>query len=650
MIRRRQLMSSIYRTFHRIITTGKAGGVIAIIAFLVYSNTLLHEFTQDDAIVIYENIYVKEGIKGIPDIFANDSFSGFFQGQQKSNLVSGGRYRPLSIGFFALIYQFFGSSTFIYHFLNVIFYGFLCFLLYHVIIRLGSEQKKSQASTFAFITALIFAVHPIHTEVVANVKGLDEIFSLLFALSACWFGIRSTTQKSWVYTLFMCTSFGLALLSKENAAPFLLIIPATLYIFLPRISIKKALLFFSQLSLVFIMYMAIRHAIVGSNFSSTVSELMNNPFLKVVDGNYVDFTFSEKTASITYGLGKNIQLMFFPHPLTHDYYPRHFELYKLNSPEVLLSFIMILSLILITLKGIFKKAFSAYYISYFFITIFLTSNILFPIGTHLSERFLFTPSIGFGLFIAHAFLLFHKLQKSRWVYPIMVIYVALLSFKTISRNVVWKNDFTLFTTDVNTSPNSAKVRNAAGGAMIAKSIEITNSEQQQELLDNAIIHLNEATSIHPKYKEAHFLKGNAFAYLNNYDAAILSYEKALEINPYYDPAIQNLNSVLRSAATYFGSQKGDFNRSLEYLTKAHQNNPTEFETLSLLGTAWGSSGNHEKAIQFFELAIQQKPNVATTYVNLGIALSNAGKPEDANLQFTKALELDPKALDGLKLK
>jgi len=77
--------------------------ILFIFTFLLYGNTLTHDFALDDAIVITDNDFTKKGIRGIPDILTNDTFTGFFG--VKKNLVSGGRYRPLSLVLFAIEYQ-----------------------------------------------------------------------------------------------------------------------------------------------------------------------------------------------------------------------------------------------------------------------------------------------------------------------------------------------------------------------------------------------------------------------------------------------------------------------------------------------------------------------------------------------------------------
>ena len=636
--------SNIYQLPNLLITKVNPAIIIFVLAIGIYSNTVFHDFTQDDAIVIYENIYVQQGVDGLKNIFGKDSFSGFFDGENKSSLVSGGRYRPMTIAFFAVVNEVFSSDPMPYHICNILIYGLLCLLFYKVLVTAQNSWSNEKLLFFSFLAALVFTTHPIHTEVVANVKGLDEIFSLLFGILAYFFTAKFLKSKNWLYLIGASSALFIALLSKESAAPFVVLIPLAAYYF-NSARLKHALSLGCMLSVIFLLYWLLRTSIVGSDFGAPSTEMMNNPFIKLVDNNYVSFSPSEKWASITMGLGKYIQLLFFPHPLTHDYYPRHFEVVNLSNIKVIAAAIMNIALIVIAILGIRKKSFISFCIFMFYATIFLTSNIPFPIGTHVSERFLFIPSIGFSMALAYLITEVRAHKTFRFYSSVAIVLILFLFVgKTVSRNTVWKNDFTLFTTDVHTSKNSAKVRNAAGGALLTESRKITDEILKTQMVEEAIVHLREAVRIHPNYKEAHLLAGNAHTYNKQYSLAINSYDRAIQINPYFDEAIDNLKVVLIEAAKEEGAVKQNFDQAIQYLQRVLALEPQNFQALSLMGTAHGSAGSHWKAIDYFNQAIAVNPNVATTYVNLGVAQLNAGLEEDAQINFHKAVEIDPSAM------
>ena len=618
--------------------------LIAMLAMLLYGNTIGHEFTQDDAIVIYENAYTQKGVSGIPDLFTKDTFSGFFKEEGKDNLVSGGRYRPMTPAVFAVIWEFAGNTPWVYHLFSIVCFALLSLTLYWVLVLIAKSYFKD-SRLFALIATLLFVVHPIHTEVVANVKGLDEIWSLQWSLLSLLGALLYQRGGSLLSLIGSLIAIFIALLSKENAVVWVALIPFTLFFFGPVDHRKRLITSSIGIAISLIIYLVIRGQIVGWSVGEPPNEMMNNPFIKVVDGNYLPFTLSEKWASITYGLGKYVQLLFFPHPLTHDYYPRQFGVMNWSDPAVLMAALMHLMMMVIAIFGIWKRSFTTYCIIFFYATIALTSNIVFPIGTHLSERFLFTPSLAYGLLGAYAWIRFSR-KGRHWPTILLTIFCIVYSGKTITRNKVWQSDFQLFTTDVHTSTHSAKVRNAAGGALIQKSTTVEDATEKQKLLTEAKEHLTEAIKIHPRYKNAHLLLGNAYTYLLEYPNAILSYDNALRLDPYYSDAESNLKLALIEGAREAGSKQQDFNRAISYLERALTMAPSDYEVNSLLGIAHGSRGDHQIAINYFVKSIEINPNVARAYVNLGYAQLNMGLEDDAQINFHLAVEIDPNALDN----
>ena len=110
--------------------------ILLAFSFVLYANTLFHSYTQDDAIVIYDNMYTQQGIQGIPGILQYDTFKGFFKVEGKDKLVSGGRYRPLTLVQFAIGQSLFGDSPRLGHIMNIFWYGLTCVILYLLLLKL----------------------------------------------------------------------------------------------------------------------------------------------------------------------------------------------------------------------------------------------------------------------------------------------------------------------------------------------------------------------------------------------------------------------------------------------------------------------------------------------------------------------------------
>jgi tetratricopeptide (TPR) repeat protein len=370
-------------------------------------------------------------------------------------------------------------------------------------------------------------------------------------------------------------------------------------------------------------------------------ELMNNPFLKIEGGRYIPFTASEKLATIIFTLGKYVQLLVFPHPLTHDYYPRHIDLMQFSNWKVLLSFLVYALLTFFSVKGILKKKVWAYGILFYLITLSIVSNIVFPIGTNMSERFMYMPSLGYAIGIAALAVYLINRFSQKPIYLLAGLLITGLSIRTVTRNFVWKDNYTLFTTDINTSKRSAKLLNAVGGELVTQASKREESPERQKMLLEGVSYLEKATGIHPNYKLSYLLLGNGNYYLKNYEAAIGNYQQVLRLKPDDTDGIKNLGIAYRDAGRYFGQEIGDLNKAVGYLIQATQLIPDDYEAVHLLGVSYGMQGNSTKAVEYFTKGTQLAPNNATAYFNLGLAYNNLGNAEKARENYDKALAIDP---------
>jgi tetratricopeptide (TPR) repeat protein len=228
------------------------------------------------------------------------------------------------------------------------------------------------------------------------------------------------------------------------------------------------------------------------------------------------------------------------------------------------------------------------------------------------------------------------------------VLVVLLGGKTIYRNMVWKNDYTLFTTDVKSNQKSAKLLNAAGGAMTTKAAGMPEGPEKTALLNQAIDYLEKAIKIHPAYRNAYLLLGNANYYLNNFEKSIQYFDHSLTIDPEFQDAIKNLPIVLRDGGRYMGQNANNFTKAEEWLERSYTMNPADYETCRLLGITYGIQGRNEKAIEYFLKAVELRPDIAANFSSLGTAYMNIGDNEKAREAFNKAVEIDPKALNHLR--
>lgn len=484
--------------------------LLFVLSVAIYYQATSYEFVLDDKIVLTENKYVQEGIKGVGKILSTESFQGYF-GEQK-DLVLGARYRPLSLVTFAIEQEIFGQNPYFSHLGNIMLYGLSILLLLRIFsLMFPLKTGQSPFWSIPFIAALLFALHPLHVEVVANVKGRDEIMTMLGAFGALYFSFRFLKDEKWIWILLSAISYFLGLLSKENAITFLAVIPATLYFF-TKATFRQHLKVILPLVLVTILYLYIRYQVIGYFLSSgkAITGLMNNPFLEM--------NFSERLATIFYTLGIYLKLLFFPHPLTHDYYPYHIPIMNWGKAGSLLSLIIYLGLGVVALMGLKKKWLISYLIIFYIATLSIVSNLFFPVGTFMNERFVFISSISFCILVA--WFLIEKLPdfskkhtKTLSIVGMAVagLYAAGFLWKTLDRLPAWENGFELNAAAIKVSQNSARANVFMGTAYFNRYREETDPLIKDSLLKLSEPFIDRALLIHPPYTDALTMKSGIAA-------------------------------------------------------------------------------------------------------------------------------------------
>jgi protein O-mannosyl-transferase len=621
-------------------------------AVLLYANTLTHGFVLDDGIVITDNMFTKEGVKGIPGILSKDTFFGFFKVEGKETLVSGGRYRPLTLVLFALLYQVVGASPWVFHLLTVLLFAATCVVFYLTLRRLFARLGNDHADLLAWMAAVLFAAHPIHTEVVANVKGCDEIVTLLGCLGATFFALKALHEGGAKWSLLAGGTFFLACLSKENAAAFVVVLPLALWCSLSpstgggrgeaRIWAASWPIFAA-----FAVFFVLRGTILHWRFGGEPMELMNNPFLKIENGMWVKFAPAEKLATIFYTLWKYVALLFAPLTLTHDYYPRSVPTMTFGHPMVLLSVALHGFLAVWSAVGIARHRDPVRFgILLYLLSLSIVSNVVFPIGTNMGERFAFMPSAGFCI-VAAALLVRWAEKGGHTTLPLTVlgIVVALFALRTVMRNPVWASNDTLFLSDAAHSPNSAKLQNACAGTYFDRAGKTEDEAQKRDNYRLATQHARKALEAHPTYKDAMLTLSAAHYHLGEYDQAIAVYRALAKQYPDEDKARSYLAVALRDGGKFYGEKKGDLATAERYLNESWSLNATDPETARLLGVANGMQGKHPQAIQFFSKAVDLDPKNASLLFDLGTAYMASGNLAKGQELQAKALEMNPKLME-----
>lgn len=649
--------------------------VIFLLGFFLYANTVTFDYALDDKLYVTHNNFTKKGFEGIKDLVTTDLLIGFY-GRDK-NLLEGGRYRPLPLVTYAIEYELWGPNPHISHFISAALYAAICLLLYIILLQLfqGWEKGKWWWSV-PFVAAVLYATHPIHTEIAATVKGRVEMMSVLFGLLALYHTIRYYDTDKPKYLIFAILGILTSFFSKEDGINFLGVIPLTL-LFFREIDIKKLALALAPIFVGAGIYFAVRFQFIHASSADVPPELMNAPFMHA--------TGSERLATIMFTWGLYLKLMFIPHPLTHDYYPWHpllkgegatleggYPYFNWGDMEVILSSLAVIGLTVVAILGLRKRTVYSYGILLFFGTFILYSNLVFDIGTFMNERFMFIPSIGFCIIIAHILVK----ESGKWLKNPQILQGALLvvllafSIKTISRNYAWESDFSLTTTDVKVSVNSAKCNLVAGGALVDKVDTERNPAKKREMLNQGIKYLKHSIELYPTYIEPTLVLGNAYFKLGEFNTAVAYYENCLRINPDYvfvhnnlyltgdtltkagriDDAIKAYNvlekykpsgKVYAKLGEAYGRYKQDLTTAEKYLNKAVEVEPNNEEHWLKLGTVYAMRQEIDRSMEAFNKGLAINPNNAGLLKNVGVLYMQMGQPEKGQEYINKAIQIDP---------
>lgn len=607
----------------------KANAIPALILFVVsfglYAMSLNYGYVLDDVLVLSENTFVQKGFAGLGDIFANEGFTGFLGEQQ--DLVAGGRYRPLSLALFAIEGELFGFAPRIGHLFNVLWYAALILLIYRVLSIMIPNTKNTWWLSLPFIATLLYATHPIHSEAVANIKGRDEILTFFLSLLTLYASFRYVSSMKVLPLMLSGFCFLLALLAKENAITFLAVIPISLYLFTKARAghIIRALL---PLGVATIIYAIIRYQALGFLVDSgaEVTGLMNDPFR--------DMNGSQKYATIFHTLLKYIQLQIFPHPLTHDYYPYQVPITEWTDPRAFLSLLIHLALGIWTVIRLRKRGdVLSYAILFYLITLSITSNIVFTIGTFMNERFIFMPSLGFTLLLAWVLVQWlpskvRFLGERRWITGILVLGIlGGYGFKTIDRLPAWESGYTLNVEAAKISVNSARANNFRGYDLYLEATEQSDRQRKMELLGEAEVYIDKALSIHPTYPDAMRVKagilGGRFTIDNDIDVLLDGFRRLLVVRhlPYIDSFMEYLNRRGSQPALIdfyhevsmdvFLAQQRNAGLAYKYLQYGYSLAPNDVRILEDLCVVAYSLGRMNEARRYGRAALAIDPNRPT---------------------------------------
>jgi tetratricopeptide (TPR) repeat protein len=445
-------------------------------------------------------------------------------------------------------------------------------------------------------------------------------------------------------------------LSKETTIAFVALGPLMLYFF--RLGDRKIWTnAFIAMLIPGIIYTLLRFLVIGSVEEASGSELMNDPFL--------NSTESERLATIFLILAAYVKLLFIPFPLTHDYYPYHLPFLEdaqhyasWADAGTITGILVLVGLLFIAIKGLKSRNLYSFLALFFLGTSILISNLFFPIGVFMNERFMYVPSLAWAILLA--FVVLEELPKRNWKKEYAVgflgIVAVLFSGWTFARNPAWENDYSLALTDVKVSTGSAKANMSAGDALI-REIEDLDGQEKTDAINEAFAYLKKSLEIYPEYFPPLDLLGKLYFESGNYSESIKFYGYCADRKPGNMQFVENIFFVgnklalesrfeeairafdvalaysprekkyLLAAAEVYAKNQQNPHSALPYMERAYEFYPNDPDVSEKMAITYAMLGRFQEAITILEPLLAQNPSNTSVMKNLGIAYYQMGQTE-----------------------
>ncbi|XP_016875494.1 protein O-mannosyl-transferase TMTC1 isoform X4 [Homo sapiens] len=550
-----------------------AAALLAGASCLCYGRSLQGEFVHDDVWAIVNNPDVRPGAPLRWGIFTND-----FWGKGMAENTSHKSYRPLCVLTFKLNIFLTGMNPFYFHAVNIILHCLVTLVLMYT-----CDKTVFKNRGLAFVTALLFAVHPIHTEAVAGIVGRADVLACLLFLLAFLSYNRSLDQG--------CVGGSF----PSTVSPFFLLL--SLFLGTCAMLVKETGITVFGVCLVYDLF--------------SLSNKQDKSFL----------TYS-------YLLAFNVWLLLAPVTLCYDWQVGSIPLVETiwdmrNLATIFLAVVMAL-LSLHCLAAFKRLEHKEVLVGLLFLVFpFIpASNLFFRVGFVVAERVLYMPSMGYCILFVHGLSKLCTWLNRCGATTLIVSTVLLLllfSWKTVKQNEIWLSRESLFRSGVQTLPHNAKVH-----------YNYANFLKDQGRNKEAIYHYRTALKLYPRHASA---LNNLGTLTRDTAEAKMYYQRALQLHPQHNRALFNLGNLLKS------QEKKE--EAITLLKDSIKYGPEFADAYSSLASLLAEQERFKEAEEIYQTGIKNCPDSSDLHNNYGVFLVDTGLPEKAVAHYQQAIKLSP---------
>ncbi len=556
--------------------------ILSATTVLLYANTFSGEFIYDDYSVVVNNAAIRHW--HVWDLLE-------FWGRS---------VRTLSL---MLDYHLFGLSPAGYHIQNIFWHLLSVLLTYFIVVKLSGDRMSS------FLAALLFTVHPIHVEAVANIANRKEALCMSFSLISFLAYIRSVeeiTRKRWFWMVGSFLSWYLAFNSKQVA----IILPLTLVVY-EMIFLKPEKRFLTRNVYILVFSLICMAGLLAWLVFTT----------EVYKAGYRgDISLFSVLITIPSILLTYIKIMLYPLNLSPDHIIKLYS--SIADPNIALPFIICFSLVVISLYLVKSEPLISFGFFWFIIHFIPISNIV-PSTYFFAERYMYIPSM--GICIIQSIAIKKLFSKSGAVSEIsrvfLVTAIVLYSIITVNYNAVWSKESSLWEHAIKTSPNSFIAHYNRG-----------NIYKKMHKDKDAIRDYSKAISLNPQFAVAFTNRAEVFSSLQNNQGALKDYSVVIQLDPKNGVAYYNRGRI------YY--QMGYIDMAIRDYTRAIENDPLLSKAYYNRGVSHIGTGNYTQAIKDYNSAIEINPDYARAYYNLALIYEEFGEINKAEHYYLRAIALD----------
>lgn len=672
--------------------------LLVAVTLLAYANSFGREFVWDDQALAGQNRLLQDPGQWFR-LFGRDMWA-FAQGRGMGHDL----YRPLVSLTYLLDVRLWGERVPLYHVANLLFHLASTLLVYALGLQLlggaGRETGPSASGRLAAgLAALLFGLHPVHSEAVAWINGRTDLMSTCFFLLSFWLYLLYRRRERLGTLLGALLAFLLALLAKEMA----ITLPAVVGIYVlcfddapwragerdgkrlgwgqtrPVRAVVEALPFVA----VAVLYLTVRLVVLGSVLPGAGGED------KAPGGVLL-------AAQV---LALYLRLLVVPYSTRLGALRPVSALQAVQGAAAWLAPAVVVGVLVAGLAALRRWRLLGFAVLFFFVTALPVSWLL-PVGEYVAERFLYLPSV--AICLALGALLAWVWSRQRMVALALILVIVLpWGVLTAGRNAVWHDRLTFWSRAVQDWPDDATAHSHLGleylnrgqpAQALAEFRRALEADPESDAAYNGLgtvyvaqgqlpeaeAAFQKAAELAPDVALPRYNLGVVFEAQGKPEEAVAAYQKAVELDPAaasarlnlgfvlirlerWDEAWEQFEAVLHSepegvaqvpAHRGLGQilfRQGRPDEAIAAYQEALRLDPQSVEAMNDLGLVYLNVGETEQATAQFEQALGLEPRYLPAHLNLALAYQEAGLTEQALRELAAVLELDPNNLDAAAL-